>query len=126
MAPRLLSPRKGSAVWILAAALAGVIVATGIGSTGPGAGACAGADARPVSGMVCLGDGSIFDPRTSLVWRSRAADRDCATIDPLASWREATAGELATLPAGSSAADALPGSRCVIDQLTRILPTERQ
>ena len=84
----------------------------------PGSRHCAGIATSSSDGMVCLGDGSLLDPSTSLVWRQGATGTGCAAIDPLADWRPATATEVILL--GSASGGAIPAVLCVNDALTRI------
>ena len=110
-----------AALWPILVALALVVLALRIVRIDPDE-ACPDHGSRLQASMVCLGDGSMLDPRTSLVWLKPEPGQVCAALDPLASWRPATAREIATLPPDLLPADQPPAAWCVIDQLARVLP----
>lgn len=89
------------------------------------AGDCAQSRAAVAGSMVCLGDGSLLDPSTSLVWRQAAAGIECATIDPKTTWRHSTAAESARLVTRLSTQFGAPRpmTLCVNDMLARVVAT---
>jgi hypothetical protein len=75
--------------------------------------------------LVCLGDGGMLDPATSLIWRAAAPDAHCVDIGPLAEWRLATPAEISKLPARSFETGAMVArALCVNDTLARIRNAE--
>lgn len=112
------------AVRPIPAAVAGIVLVLGVAMADAGRDACGSDAALAPPGMVCLGDGSMLDPGTSLVWRTAGPGEDCAAIDPFAAWRSATAAEIATLPSDELLAKDYPATWCVGDSLSRVLPPE--
>lgn len=108
-----------AALWPIPVTLAFVVLALRIDQIDPDE-TCPGHGSGLQASMVCLGDGSMLDPRTSLVWLKPEPGQVCAALDPLAPWRPATAREIVTLPPDLLPADR-PAAWCVIDQLARVL-----
>src|SRR5262249_45436155 len=96
------------------------LIATHVTIAQPGGKPCPDRSTGPPSGaLVCLGDGTMLDPATSLVWRATARRASCADIDPLAEWREATREEVAGLPGYDFWTDGT-SQLCVNETLARI------
>lgn len=89
------------------------------------AGHCAQSSAAVAVSMVCLGDGSLLDPSTSLVWHQVAAGTECATIDPLTTWRHPTTAESVRSASRLSPqfGGPIPVTLCVNDVLARVVAT---
>jgi hypothetical protein len=85
--------------------------------------ACPSAAEAPFDDPICLGDGAMLDPATSLIWRTRAPGANCADVDPVVAWRTPTHAEISgigreSLRDGAPAHEAL----CVNDTLARLQP----
>jgi hypothetical protein len=108
--------------WIWLCLGLAALVATHAAIVEPGNAACSVA-AVPSDTGVCLGDGAVLDPATSLIWRSPVPGASCADIDPISPWRVPTDAEVSIIRRGS-----LPDSTrvfealCVNDTLARLQP----
>jgi hypothetical protein len=73
--------------------------------------------------VVCLGDGAVLDPATSLIWRTPAPGANCADIYPISPWRMPTDAEFSTIRRGSIP-DSATGHEapCVNDTLAHLRP----
>jgi hypothetical protein len=101
------------------------IVAAGVALPAPERAACPSVAEAALDSGVCLGDGSMLDPSTSLIWLNAAPGATCADIDPFVQWRAATDAEVAGIrrrdtPGGAATTELL----CVNDTLARVRAAE--
>src|SRR5262245_50969382 len=102
----LLPLAKGAGSWSWPGLGVAALIAVHVTIAQPGAKPCLKGFSGPSAGaLVCLGDGTMLDPSTSLVWQATAPSVSCGDIDPLAEWRAATREEVAGLPDDSFRTD---------------------
>jgi hypothetical protein len=73
---------------------------------------------------ICLGNGTVLDRSTSLIWRIRSEDKGCGELSQAENWRQPTGPELANrhIRAVFDLGRSSPyGSLCVSDTLVRLV-----
>lgn len=97
------------------------LVAAHVTISEPRSKACPGTAGLSPDALVCLGDGGMLDPATSLIWRVPAPGASCPDIDLFVEWRAAAPAEISKLPAQSVGAGAMiPRALCVNETLALV------
>ena len=74
--------------------------------------------------VICLGNGTVLDRATSLIWRIRSEEKGCGEISQADKWRQPTGPELANrhIRAVFDLGRSSPyGSLCVSDALVNLV-----
>jgi hypothetical protein len=109
----------GSWSWLGLGAAA--VVAAHVGPLPSDDAGCRSVDAM-YDAPVCLGDGALLDPATSLIWRTPAPGTSCAEIDPIPAWRMPTDAEISGVRHARLPNSATQETLCVNDTLARLRP----
>ena len=100
------------------------VVAAGVALPAPERAACPSVGEATFDAAVCLGDGSMLDRSTSLIWLNPAPGTTCADIDPFVQWRAATHAEVAGIKRRDPPPHTTVEVLCVNDTLARVRPAD--